>query len=118
MKLTIKRNQADVKGLFGGHKGVRFSLYGRCDVDGQEKALIEKYKISEYVLAEYRLETKGREPVDFSITVSSIISGKTVETGDIGTLQELEDSMKVGCQNLKRLLSVMATFGGEEVIEI
>lgn len=117
MKLTIRRNQADVKGIFGGHKGVRFSLYGKCDIDDGESALIAKYKISDYQLAEYQLQTNG-EPVDFRITVSGITNGQTVETGDINTLLELEKSMKEGCQNLKNLLIVMATFGGEEEIEI
>lgn len=117
MKLAIKRNQADVKGLFGGHKGVNFSLVGRCSVTEAEKALIDKYKVGGYILAKYRIEPKGAEPRDFTITVDEIITGKAVETGDINTLLELEEAMKTGCVNLKNLLGVMATFGGEEIIE-
>ena len=44
MKLTIKRNQADVKGLFGGHKGVRFSLYAKANITSEEQFLyLSKY---------------------------------------------------------------------------
>jgi hypothetical protein len=118
MKLTIRRNQADVKGMFGGHKGVKFSLYGKCEVTDAEKALIAKYKVGEYVLAHYEVERKGGEPFDYRITVDRIIAGDSFETDDVQTLQELEKAMKEGCQNLKDLLEVMSTFGGEEVFEI
>ncbi len=117
MKLIIKRNQADVKGLFGGHKGVNFSLTGRCEVSLDEKALIDKYKLGEYNLASYQKQLKNAQ-IDLNITVNGILSGTTVETTDIKTLLELEESMKVGCTNLKELLGVMKSFGGEQVIEI
>ena len=118
MKLTIRRNQADVKGMFGGHKGVKFSLYGKCEINEGEKALIAKYKVGEYVLAEYKSKLKNGESLDSRITVDSIVTGTTVETDDINTLLELEKSMKEGCKNLLNLLAVMGTFGGEEVLEI
>jgi hypothetical protein len=118
MKLIIKRNQADAKGLFGNHRGVNFSLYGRCDVDSNEKVVIEKYKLGEHVLASYKITPNGRKPLDFRITVNGIIAGQAVETEDIHTLLELEEAMKKGCRNLKSLLGVMATFGGEQSFEI
>jgi len=119
MKLTIRRNQADVKGLFGGRKGVNFSLSGRCEISGEERNLIEKYKLGEYVLATFQKpQGKGSDPINLNITVNGMISGTTVETGDIKTLLELEESMKAGCTNLKQLLEVMTTFGGEQVINI
>ena len=107
-----------MKGFFGGHKGVRFSLSGQCDVSQQEKALIERYKIGEYVLASYQKQLKGLEPIDFSITVNGIIGGKSVETDDIKTLLELEEAMKTGCTNMKQLLGVMATFGGQQEFDL
>lgn len=118
MKLTIQRNQADVKGFFGGHKGVNFSLSGKCQLTDDERGLIAKYKVEDYVLARYQKQVKGHEPIDFTITISGIIAGKTIETDDICTLLELEESMKTGCGNLKTLLAVMATFGGEQVFDI
>lgn len=118
MTLTIKRNQADVKGFFGGHKGVNFSLSGRCAITADEQALIAKYKVGEYNLATYKIKPKGGEPIDFRISVDGIVAGKSVETDDINTLLELEEAMKTGCSNLKNLLEVMATFGGQQVFEI
>jgi len=37
---------------------------------------------------------------------------------DVQKLLGLEDEVKSGCQNLKSLLEVISSFGGEEVIEI
>ncbi len=116
MKLVIRRNQADVKGLFGGHKGVSFSLFGQCAVSESERALIERYKVGEYILASYT--AGGREPIEFHIRVNGLISGTTHQTNDIETLLKLEEEMKSGCNNLKNLLLVMASFGGEQAFEI
>ena len=119
MKLIIKRNQADQKGLFGGHKGVNFSLLGRAELNSDERAMIERYKVGEYVLAEYSLHQKGStEPMQFSISVNDIVNGKTVQTGSVATLRDLEETIKTGCKNLKSLLELMSTFGGEEIFEI
>ena len=118
MKLIIKRNQADVKGIFGGHKGVSFSLYGRCDITEQEKSLIAKYKVGGYVLAACEMKAKGVEPTLFRVTVDGIVAGTIVETDNIDTLLELESKMKDGCSSLKRLLAIMSSFGGEQVFDI
>lgn len=117
MKLVIRRNQADVKGFLGGHKGVRFSLYGKVSVSDEEKALIERYKIGDYALTDY--ETKnGKDVFQWHMTVNNIMGGQSVETDSVHNLLELEDKIKEGCVTLKSLLQVMATFGGEEVVEI
>ena len=96
MKLIIRRNQADVKGFFGGHKGVRFSLYAQVRISDEEKALIDRYKVGDYILAEYELRL-GRDIVRFTWSVNDLIRGKSVETDDIATLLKLEESVKRGC---------------------
>jgi hypothetical protein len=118
MKLIVKRNQADQKGFFGGHKGVNFVLYGRAELSSDERAMIERYKVGDYVLGECEVRPKGGESTKVTISVNDIANGKTVEAGSVNTLRELEDTIKTGCQNLKALLELMATFGGEEVFEI
>jgi hypothetical protein len=117
MKLIIRRNQADVKGLFGGHKGVNFALFAKVDILPEEKALIERYKVHDYPLAQSEFKL-GKEMVPFNLTVDSLVNGSTTTTDSIATLLKLEADIKEGCQNLKSMLSVMATFGGEETIEI
>lgn len=117
MKLTVRRNQSDVKGFLGGHKGVRFSLTGQVAVSDEDRALIDRYKVGEYILAEYEGHI-GKETLTFHVSVNNLINGKSVETDSIKTLLELEEKLKEGCANLKNLLVVMASFGGEETFEI
>jgi hypothetical protein len=119
MKLTIKRNQADQKGFFGGHKGVNFSLYSKADLTQEEHALIERYKVGDLILAEYTWRPRsGGQPVEVAIRVNTLANGTTDTTDSITTLLDLEEAIKGGCRNLKSLLRVMSTFGGQEVIEI
>ena len=121
-KLIIKRNQADVNGIFGGHrghKGARFKLQDRAQVSPEERAPIDRYKVADHILASYTQARKGSsEAVNSQLSVSDLVNGKSVETDTISTLLELEEAIKAGCKNLKDLLMVMNTFGGEEVIEI
>lgn len=120
MKLTIKRNQADVKGLFGGHKGVRFNLSAKADISDDENALIQKYMVGDYVLATYedKFGLVEKKAVTISVSVHDLIRGKTVEMENIAALLALEDTIKTSCSNLKNLLKVMSTFGGEEIFDI
>ncbi len=117
MKLTIKRGQADVKGMFGGHKGVEFSLYCRVEVTPDEAALIERYKAGDSVLATYQMRHKN-ESFEVGYTVADLIKGKSTNLASITALLDLESEIKKACGNLKILLWAMSTFGGEEVIEI
>ena len=39
MKLTIRRDQAAKKGVFGGHKGMIFSLYCKVEISSEEQEL-------------------------------------------------------------------------------
>ena len=114
MKLTVKRDQAAKTGLFGGHKGMKFSLYCRVEISPEEQELIDKYKVGDHVLT-WR-EYEGRQVPE--ITVQDLVGGKTTEIDDVGTLLNKEDVIKGACHGFKNLLLVMASFGGEELIEI
>ena len=114
MKLTIRRDQSAKKGLFGGHKGMNFSLFCRVEISPEEQELINKYKVQEHVLT-WREYQGNQVP---GLTVQDLVQGKTTEIGDVATLLNNEEVIKGACQDFKTLLMVMASFGGEEVIEI
>jgi hypothetical protein len=114
MKLTIRRDQSAKKGLFGGHKGMNFSLFCQVEISQKEQELIDKYKVQEHVLTWQ--EHEGTQIP--SLTVQDLVQGKTTEIGDVATLLNNEEVIKGACQDFKNLLMVMASFGGEEVIEI
>lgn len=45
-----KRDQAAKTGLFGGHKGMNFTLSCRVKLEPEEKELINRYKVEDYAL--------------------------------------------------------------------
>ena len=114
MKLIIRRDQAAKTGIFGGHKGMIFSLSCRVEISPDEKILIEKYKVHENVLT-WRDTDDGRIP---DVTVNDLVSGKSYVLHDVTTLLNNEEVIKGACQDFKNLLRVMASFGGQEIIEI
>jgi len=114
MKLIIRRDQSAKKGFFGGHKGMRFSLYCRVEISQEEQELIDKYKVHDHVLT-WRKTEGGQIP---GLTVGDLVRGKTYELDDVTTLLNNEEVIKEACLDFKNLLLVMASFGGEEVIEI
>ena len=117
MKLEIWRDQSDVKGLFGGHKGVSFKLVTRVQLSPEETALIEKYKVGDDIVATYQLPG-GREDIPIHITVNQLMAGYTVNMRNSATMIELEEMIKSRCVNLKNWLQAMKTFGGYEAVEI
>lgn len=118
MKLEIWRDQKDIKGLLGGHKGVSFTLISRVQVSPEERELIDKYKVAEEVLASYRVTGTTNATFEFTVTVAELLAGHTAATRDIASMIKLEEEIKTACSNLKNWLAVMKTFGGYEAIEI
>ncbi len=114
MKLIIRRDQAAKKGIFGGHKGMNFSLYCKVEISKEEQKLIDKYKVNDHVLT-WREGDNGQIP---GLRIKDLVYGHTVELSDVGTLLNNEEVIKGACEDFKNLLLVMASFGGEEVIEI
>lgn len=112
MRLIIKRNQQAEKGIFGGNKGMKFLLSYRVELSPEEKALVEKYKVENYVLT----YTTGKDGLQIpKNTVRDLMYGSSDSVKDITILLNNEEIIKNACKNFKILLEVMATFGGEEV---
>ena len=110
MKLIMKRDQKDEKGVFGGDKGVTFILNSRVELDPKEQELVAKYKAYDQVLLH-----KGSEKIS-ELTIANLINGITEEFSDMGTMIKNEEAIKKACEGFKNRLLVMANFG-EQVIE-
>jgi len=103
MKLVIKRDQD--KGFMGGMK---FILDAKVVLTPEESELIQKYKAHKEILY-----TKEARPC----TISDMVNGVRDKTKDVTVLLNNEEVYKEACEHLKTLLDVMASFGGEQVIE-
>lgn len=117
MKLIIRREQAEKKGLLGGNKGMEFRLNCQVELSPEENVLVEKAKVGDYVLTTYTIFENKRGGTESELTVNNLIRGMTSVVMDVQKLLDLEDQVKNGCANLKSLLSVIESFGGEEIVE-
>jgi hypothetical protein len=113
MKLRINRNQAS--GMFGG---VKFELKAQAQLTQGESSLVSKYKADKEVLLkkEIKIPFTGRSFV-LDLTIGSLVAGQTFKCNDIAEILEYEENIKQSCEAFKRYLTVMETFGGEEIIE-
>ncbi len=113
MTLKLARNQAS--GMFGG---VKFELTARVALAADETALINKYKADKEVLLkkEVKIPLTGRALL-IDITIGSLVGGQAFKCNDIGEVLEYESNIKESCQKFRDYLTVMHSFGGEEVIE-
>ena len=114
MKLIIKRDQKAQTGLLGGHKGMTFLLTTRVELTPHEQELVNRYKAEDYQLTEATMVGSKVVP---GVTVRSLMHGVNKEAKEIGTIVKTEEEIKGNCKALKQLLALMATFGGEEVVE-
>ena len=113
MRLKLVRNQAS--GMFGG---VKFELEARVDLDPSEAELIRRYKADKEVLVkrEIKIPLTDRAIV-VNLTIGSLMTGQTFKCNDIAEILEYEQSVKQSCEAFRRYLTVMESFGGEELIE-
>lgn len=109
MELVIRRTQADMKGVFGGHKGVAFNLYYRLVLTPEEAALVQKYRLDMHVLSR-----SGGGVVE---TVADVIRGVNQSVQSVDILLGNEATAKRACDAFYKLILVARSFGGEEVVK-
>lgn len=114
MKLVIRRDQKAQTGLLGGHKGMTFLLTTRVELSPDEQELVKRYKAENHPLTFATTREGTQIPKD---TITGLMRGVTEEVKDITVLLNNEEVIKNACKEFKVLLDVMASFGGEEVIE-
>lgn len=122
MRLRIRRNQAQVKGLFGGHKGMSFHVVFQADLEPSEVDLIRRYRAEGEWLAGLPDVADGRVKVVQGdrtgvVLIGTLLAGLTFQCRDVATLLSIEAKLREACQAFQTYLQVMASFGGEEILE-
>lgn len=108
MRLIIRRSQADKKGMLGGHKGVTFSLATRVEFTNEERQLLDHYK-----MWDYSVMNRGGLP----ITLRALAEGDSQTVENVEILLENEEVTKRALDAVPALLTVLGSFGGDEIIE-
>jgi hypothetical protein len=109
MKLLIRRDQADVKGMLGGHKGVQFTLSYRLVTTAEEDDIIARYRLGTHVVT-----TRGSSPE----TVDRLRAGMTQTLPSVDILIGNERVIRDACMDFGQLMAVARSFGGEEAVDI
>ena len=109
MELVIRRSQADMKGVFGGHKGVSFNLHYRLVLTSEEAALVQKYRLDTHILSK-----SGSGAIE---TVADVMRGVNQSVQSVDILLGNEATAKRACDSFYKLILVARSFGGEEVIK-
>ena len=129
MQLIVRRNQD--RGLLGG---ISFTLDVRVVLNEDEQALVKKYKVQKMTLFKkeggllgdlVKKAVKDENSImglflerSQSMTIETLQKGVTTKAKDVSVLLEQEERAREVCKNLKIFLNVMASFGGEEIIDI
>jgi hypothetical protein len=113
MKLHIRKNQKEQKGIFGGHKGMSFIFSCQAQLTPEESELIARYRAEDQPLT-YRTVGDTQIP---GLKIGDLVRGISYEVRDVTELLNYEETIKGACSNFKTLLMVMNSFGGEEVVE-
>jgi len=113
VRLIISRNQQDVKGVFGGHKGVQFTLGYRLELTQEEAELVRRYNLGSHTLT-----TRVIDGVSVpATTLAELMAGRDQTVSDVTTLVNNERVIKDACDELPVLFDVCRSFGGDEVVE-
>lgn len=113
MRLVIERDQAAVRGMLGGHKGMSFTLNYRLELSDDEWKLVDQYRLQHYPLT-WKTQQGQRLPED---TIANMVEGRSQTLNDVTTLVRNEEVVKNACDELPVLFALVRTFGGTEVIE-
>lgn len=115
MKLILRRRHRDKKGILGVGRGIMFILYAKVELTPEEQVLVDRYKAQDIPLGEYNI---GHTDVKTKVDVKDLLKGyETMDIPYVPALLEFEQNIKDACLNLKNILTVIASFDGEEVIE-
>jgi len=113
VRLLIQRDQQEVKGMFGGSKGISFTLKYQLQLNEEEQEIVRRYRLESYPLT-WNTVQGTRMPDD---TVGNMMEMRTQTLTDVTTLLKNEEIVKSACDALPHLFNVVRTFGGKEVID-
>lgn len=113
MKLFIVKGQS--KKLLGG---VNFDLNAKVELTPEESELIKKYKADKEILLQKDIQIPfTKKVIVLAINIGGLVIGQNFKCKDIADIVEYEKNVKEACETFKTYLEIMASFGGEEIIE-
>lgn len=109
MQLVVERHQDAVKGMLGGHKGVRFTLRTLVQFSEEEQQLLTHYN-----MWGYSVMNKGGIPV--SLREMTEWRSESFEGNNIEILLKNEAVQKRSLDSVPALFDILRSFGGRDVV--
>jgi hypothetical protein len=122
MRLTVSRSQELHTDRKGRSEGAIFHLSCRLELRPDERELVEKYRQSGYSVTSLQMDDirdlQTKNAGERNLTVVRLSEGWTVQSRFAGDLLRAEKAITAGCGELKDVLEMLATYGGEDTVEI
>jgi len=96
---------------------MKFMLHAKVELTEREDKIMKKYNADMEPLFKGTGVFLGRT-IEYEILARNLIRGRTWNCEDVLTIMNVEEKVRTACDNLKLILELMDSFGGEEVIEI
>jgi hypothetical protein len=125
MKLLLRRDQKS-----GILSKVTFTLEVRAQLEPEERAAIDKYRLGDTVLYEKNTmidpgsgllglaSRLAHKAMNISVSVKDLTNGKKIEVKDIVEMLAVEDQIKEAAKTFNAVLEAARHFGGEVVIDL
>lgn len=95
---------------------MKFLLGCRVELTPEEHSLITKYKAGNEPLTLLKIGEDVKQ--SGFLYIEDLVGGKSYECKNVTELLQAAEQIMKGCEGFKTLLTVMASFGGEEIVEI
>jgi hypothetical protein len=122
MKLHFARSQEQLTDRKGNSEGVTYKFSCRLELAPDEAELVARYNQGRHILCLVNMDDirdfRPRDEQERFLSVNRLSSGWTVESRFVTDLARTEAAIKEGCADFKPVLALMATWGGETVVEI
>jgi hypothetical protein len=113
MRLHIRRDQQEVKGMLGGSRRMSFTLRYKMELTEEESEVVRRYRLEYYPLTWRTIQ--GTRTADD--TIGNMVEGRSQTVTDVTTLLANEKIVKDACDALPALFNVVRTFGGREIVD-
>jgi hypothetical protein len=125
MNLLLRRDQKS-----GILSKVTFTLEVRAQLEPEERAAIDKYRLGDTVLYEKNTmidpgsgllglaSRLAHKAMNISVSVKDLTNGKKIEVKDIVEMLAVEDQIKEAAKTFNAVLEAARHFGGEVVIDL
>jgi hypothetical protein len=94
-----------------------FRLSCRAEIDDHEISIVDRYRISGQPIAFIPSDVRGLEVNEHVVSLEGLVGGLQYKLRFVGDILSIESHIRGGCEEFKKLLGTLESYGGEAVVE-